>query len=119
MDDSCTIYKTSEFVGKRWTILILLELYRDGMSPKRFNSLKASLPNITQKILSERLKELEEEGLVSKKVDSTSFPVKSEYSLTKAGCEFMDVIKTMKTWALKWKIRNKLCKSTDCINCSV
>ena len=73
--------------------------------------------DITQKILSERLKELEEEGIVTKKVDATTFPVKSEYTLTKSGLELVDIIRGIKMWALKWKIDNIPCGKQDCSVC--
>lgn len=76
-----------------------------------------ALDGITQKVLSERLKELEEEGILTKKIDATTFPVKSEYTLTGSGLELMDVIRGIKKWALKWKIDNIPCGSQDCRVC--
>ena len=116
MDKNCTIYKTTDFIGKKWTLLILLELYKNE---KRYSELKKNILNITPKILSLRLKELEKEGLIVKKVDSQTFPIKCEYSLTKSGEEFIDVIQEMKKWALKWKVKNKVCKSRDCGSCKL
>ncbi len=116
MDEKCTIYRTADFIGKRWTILILLELYK-GNAKKRYSELKRCLPGITPKILASRLRELEDKKLVDKKVDASSFPVKCEYSLTGSGQEFIKIIKDMKKWALKWNIKNKACASEDCKHC--
>ena len=80
MEEECTVNMTVRYLTKKWTLLIILELYKGEGSTRRFSELQASLPGITQKILSERLKELEEEGLVTKRVDATSFPAKSEYA---------------------------------------
>ena len=118
MEKDCTIYKTANFIGKRWTLLILLELYK-GDKIKRYSELKNQLPEITPKILSARLKELEKEGLIRKKVDASHFPVKCEYSLTKSGKDFIKVIKGIKRWALKWKIKNKICEKADCRECEL
>src|SRR5271157_5622131 len=57
----CTVYKTMNIIGKRWTIHILLELHKGEEKEKRFNELKRKLGYITPKILSERLTELEHE----------------------------------------------------------
>lgn len=92
-------------------------MYKWRKRKKRYGELKASLPGITPKILSMRLKELSNQGLIKKRVDSSSFPIRCEYSLTKSGQEFIGVIKGMKVWALKWKYKNEECKSTDCKKC--
>jgi len=68
-------------------------------------------------VLSARLKELEREGLVENRVDSNSFPVRSDYTLTESGLEIIDIIKDLKLWALKWKISNPECHSQDCSGC--
>lgn len=119
MEDSCTIYKTTSFIGKRWTLLILLELYKGNPKTKRYFQLKDKLLEITPKILSKRLKELEKEGLIVKKVDAKTFPVKCNYHLTKRGEEFIKIIKGIKKWALKWKYKNKNCEDLDCKECEI
>ena len=68
-------------------------------------------------MLSSRLKELEEQELITKHIDATSFPVKCEYSLTKSGIDFIQIIKDIKNWALKWKINNKICEQLNCKDC--
>lgn len=117
MDEACTVNQTVKYLTRKWTLLIILELYKGPGYTRRFSELKDSLGDITQKILSERLKELEEEGIITKKIDSSSFPVKSEYTLTKSGLELVDVIRGIKTWALKWKIDNIPCGGQDCKVC--
>ena len=117
MDEACTINLTVKYLTKKWTLLIILELYKGPGHTRRFSELKDSLGDITQKILSERLKELEEEGIVTKRVDATSFPVRSEYTLTDSGLELVDVIRGIKHWALKWKIDNIPCGGQDCKVC--
>jgi len=119
MDHSCTVYRTMDYLAKKWTIMILLELYKGDDEWKRFSEIRGSMKDITPKILSERLKEVEEEGLVEKKVDASSFPVKSCYRLTECGIELIDTVKAVKKWALKWKVDFKACAGQDCKNCSL
>lgn len=117
MDINCTIYKTADLIGKRWTILILLEIYKGKNKKKRFSELKKKLPGITSKILSLRLKELEKSGLIDKLKDESEFPIKCEYRLTKSGLGFISIIKEIKKWALTYDIKNPECSETECENC--
>ena len=114
MNEKCTIYKTADFIGKKWTIPIILELSKNK---KRYSELKRSLNNITPKILSTRLKELEKEKMIKKIIDNSKPKLICEYSLTKSGKEFMPIIQDMKKWALNHKFKNKLCSETDCEHC--
>ncbi len=116
MDKSCPVYYASNLIGKRWTILILLELYKGDPKWKRFHELKNRLPQLTPKILSMRLKEMEKEGLLLKKVDSSTVPIKSEYSLTKKGEEFIGIIEQIKQWTIKHNPVRK-CTSKNCKHC--
>ncbi|MEM4637400.1 MAG: helix-turn-helix domain-containing protein [Candidatus Woesearchaeota archaeon] len=116
MDKTCPVYYASNLIGKRWTILILLELYKGESKWKRFHELKNKLPQLTPKILSMRLKEMEKEGLLIKKVDSSTVPIKSEYSLTKKGEEFIGIIEHIKQWVLRYKSNHK-CESKNCKHC--
>ena len=116
MDTGCAVFSASNLVGKKWTLVILLELYKGEEKWKRYHQIKGKLPQLTPKILSTRLKELEKEGVIAKRVDSSTIPIKSEYSLTKRGEEFIDIIREIKKWTLKYK-DFKHCKSTDCKQC--
>lgn len=115
MNEKCTVYRTSAFIGKKWMLPILLEIWKS--KSKRYSEIKRQVPGITPKILSLRLKELEKEGMVSKKVNSNTFPISSHYTLTKSGKDFIKVIESMKRWALKWKYKNKICSELDCKKC--
>jgi len=99
-------------------MLILLELYKGG-GRRRFGELRNSLEGITSKVLTTRLKELEEQGLVVRHVDAGSVPVKVEYILTAPGEEVIDIIKDLKAWALRWMIDNLDCKDQDCSSCKL
>ncbi|MCL2608220.1 MAG: helix-turn-helix transcriptional regulator [Methanomassiliicoccaceae archaeon] len=117
MNHECTVYKTMDYLAKRWTFLILLELYKGQDRMRRFSELKNTLMDVTPKILSQRLKELEAEGLIERIIDASTIPLKSEYRLTDSGVELIIAIKTVKTWALKWQIENSDCGSRDCSAC--
>ncbi len=117
MDEYCTVYNAAELIGKKWTLLILLELHKGKNNARRYSELKTKLPRITPKILSQRLKELEKEGLIIKKTDSTVIPIKCEYFLTKSGEGLIRVIKKIKEWSLKYHKKNNLCENTNCKNC--
>ncbi|MBU0496759.1 MAG: helix-turn-helix transcriptional regulator, partial [Candidatus Thermoplasmatota archaeon] len=113
MHQDCTVYRTVDFISKKWSIIILLELYRGNKQAKRYSEIKVSLEDITPKVLSARLKDLEKEGLIVKHVDASQFPVKSEYSLTKSGMDFISVIQMIKQWGLKWKPHQKICEQAN------
>jgi len=117
MQEGCTVNLTVKYLAKKWTLLILLELYKGEDYCRRFSELRDALGDITPKVLSARLHELEDEGLITKTVDASSFPVKAEYRLTESGVEIIDVIKDIKRWALKWKIDNIACGNQDCRMC--
>ena len=72
---------------------------------------------ITPKVLSLRLKELENEGLVKKKVETKTFPIKSNYRLTESGEDFVKILKGVKRWGLRWKVKNETCDGMNCKDC--
>jgi DNA-binding HxlR family transcriptional regulator len=117
MDDACTVNLTVRYLTKKWMLLIILELYKGEGHTRRFSELRDSLDGITPKVLSERLKELEDEGILTRHLDTTAFPVKAEYTLTESGLEIVEVIRGIKRWALKWKIDNIPCGKQDCKVC--
>jgi DNA-binding HxlR family transcriptional regulator len=87
-----------EVLGKKWTGLIIRVLL-DG--PKRFKEVKEQIPEISDRILTERMKELEAMGVVARKVYPET-PVRIEYELTSMGRELESVIQSIQHWAEKW-----------------
>ncbi len=55
--------------------------------------------------------------IITRSVDITAFPVRTEYTLTESGLAIVDIIRDIKSWALKWKIRNIPCGKQDCRAC--
>ena len=99
-------------------MVILFEMRRSG-DWIRFSDLQIRIANITPKVLTERLKELEREELIGHRMDASEVPIKSEYRLTPAGSELTDIILEIKMWALKWKINNKPCEKLNCCKCKL
>lgn len=97
---SCPLIDIWEILGKRWSLLILKNL--STKETIRFNELKRALSGISSTVLSERLLELEREGLVSKKI-YPEVPPRVEYSLTPRAKELEDVIKELARWVSRWK----------------
>ena len=95
----CPLYHEAvELVGRRWTGAIIYVLLR---SKCRFATLRAAIPDITDRMLSERLQELEQEGIVERTV-VPEIPVRVEYCLTKKGRALADVMEAIGDWAHKW-----------------
>lgn len=88
-----------ELIGKRWTGAIVSALI-DG--PLRFGELSRTVPAMSDRLLSRRLRELESEGLVEREVENGS-PVRVTYSLTEAGAELGPAITELKSWAKRWR----------------
>ena len=92
----CSLYhRAIELVGKRWTGAILLVLM-DG--PLHFSGIRQLVPELSDRLLSERLKELEGEGIVERRVLDGS-PVRVEYSLTPKGRALQPALAALKDWA--------------------
>ncbi|MEJ8548374.1 winged helix-turn-helix transcriptional regulator [Brevibacillus borstelensis] len=90
--------KGMQLLGKRWTGLILYQLLS---GPQRFCAIEEALP-ISGRLLSERLKDLEKEGLVHRHVYTDSAPVRVEYSLTEKGLALEPVILGIEKWSQTW-----------------
>jgi DNA-binding HxlR family transcriptional regulator len=95
----CSAYHQAvELVGKRWTGAILFVLM-DG--PARFSEVKQLVPDLSDRLLSERMKELEAEGMVERRVID-DMPVRVEYALTEKGRALQPAVVALKVWARAW-----------------
>lgn len=88
-----------ELIGKRWTGAIVSAL-SDG--PLRFAEVARAVSGLSDRLLSQRLRELEQEGLVKREVEAGT-PVRVTYSLTDKGADLGPAIGELKTWARRWK----------------
>jgi len=93
-------HRASELIGRRWTGAIIYVLLK---SRCRFAMLREAIPEITDRMLSERLQELEQEGIVARTV-VPEMPVRVEYELTKKGRALASAIDSIADWAEKWII---------------
>ena len=91
-------HKAIELLGRRWTGAIIRVLL-DGRT--RYATLREAIPNITDRMLSERLRELEAEELVVRHV-TADIPVRVEYELTARGRDLDVAVTALESWAHKW-----------------
>ncbi len=95
----CPLYHEAvELVGRRWTGAILRVLM-DG--PLRFSQIAQSVPELSDRLLSERMKELERRGMVERHVLSGP-PLKVEYALSRMGHELEPALAELQNWANRW-----------------
>jgi DNA-binding HxlR family transcriptional regulator len=92
--NSLPVEITLDLIGGKWKVLILWHLLERTL---RFSELKRKIPSITQKMLTQQLRELESDGLLHRKVYA-QVPPKVEYSLTEAGKSFMPILKALHKW---------------------
>src|SRR5918912_3610607 len=98
-DEVCPYYHQAvELIGKRWTGAIV-----DALLPgqRRFSEIAHVIPDISDRLLSMRLRELESEGIVERRVFDGS-PVRVEYALTDKGRALQPAIRALKTWEHDW-----------------
>ena len=93
-------HEAVELVGKRWTGAILYVLLGAG-GPLRFSEIGHAVPDLSDRLLSERMKELEQRGIVERRVTGTT-PVRVEYALTERGRELQPALGELKRWADRW-----------------
>lgn len=94
----CSIEKTLDAVGGKWSFLVLRELFG---GTKRFGELQRKIKKISPTALTNTLRHLEEQGVLERCVYPT-VPVTVEYTLTPKGEDLHPIIKAMKLWASKW-----------------
>ena len=97
----CGVFHSAiELIGRRWTGAIIMAMLS---GPRRFCEFKEAIPELSDRLLTERLKELEEHGLVAREV-STGRPVQVLYALTPKGQDLEPVLRAIKDWAGRWQL---------------
>lgn len=95
----CPAYSHAmEIIGRRWTGAIIRSMLAGA---SRYSEIVAAVPGLSDRLLSERLKELEGEGIVERKV-TPSTPVRIEYFLTEKGLALASVVREVANWADRW-----------------
>ena len=94
---SCEVETTLQIIGGRWKVLIIRELL---LGVRRFGELQRALPGVTQKMLTQQLREMEQHEIVHRKVYA-EVPPKVEYSLTPLGESLQPILHAMHEWGAK------------------
>lgn len=96
---ACPVETTLMLISDRWKVLIIRDLLE---GTKRFEELKKSVGNISQKVLTANLRSMEESGLLTRKV-FPEVPPHVEYTLTETGCSLKPVLDAMVKWGTEYK----------------
>lgn len=101
----CPVATTINLIGNKWKLLIIRDLLA---STRRFGELRKNLDGISQRVLTQNLRELENDGLIKRKVYA-EVPPRVEYSLNELGRSLLPIISTMADWGNNYKktISNK------------
>ena len=105
LEEKCDILDIWDVLGRRWSLLILKNLSIKKVV--RFNELKRSLKGISSTVLSDRLSELEQEGLITKKI-YPEIPLKVEYTLTTKTKDLELILQNLNKWCEKWESKISL-----------
>ncbi len=96
----CPVVESIYTIGNKWALVITHNLMK---SPKRFNELKACIPGISSKVLTQNLSELQKNGIIEKKTIPDQ-PEKTEYVLTDKGEDLRKLMQEMRAWGEKWLV---------------
>lgn len=99
---TCPVEITLSLLGNKWKVLILRELFT---GTKRFGELSRGVPGISQKMLTQQLRQMEEDKLVHRKVYA-EVPPRVEYSLTEIGRSLSPILDAMHKWGNKYRMLN-------------
>lgn len=97
----CPVETTLLLIGEKWKVLILRDLIN---GTKRFGELKKSLGSISQKVLTQQLRSMEEDGLVNRRAYA-EVPPRVEYSLTELGLSLKPILDSMWNWGEEYKAK--------------
>ena len=98
----CPVETTLALLGNKWKVLILRELFT---GTKRFGALSRGLPGISQKMLTQQLRQMEDDNMVQRKVYA-EVPPRVEYSLTEIGNSLRPILDAMHKWGTKYRMLN-------------
>lgn len=103
-EKSCPVTATMQVLGGKWKAILINAIYHT--SPARFGELKRSVKGITQSMLTQQLRELEEDGLISRKIYA-EIPPRVEYTLTKFGLTLSPIMLSMAEWGKEYRIKKQ------------
>ncbi|NMR35711.1 helix-turn-helix transcriptional regulator [Chryseobacterium aquaticum] len=103
-ENSCPVTATMKVLGGKWKAILINAIYHT--SPARFGELRRSVKGITQSMLTSQLRELEDDGIINRKIYA-EIPPRVEYTLTEFGLTLSPIILSMADWGKKYKLKKK------------
>lgn len=100
---TCPAEFTAQLIGGRWKIAVLWYLFQ---GVQRFSELQRALTGVTQKVLTEQLRELERDGIIARKIFA-EVPPKVEYSITPLGLTLKPVVEEMHKWGTGYLLESR------------
>ena len=101
-ENTCPITATMKVLGGKWKPILINAIYLT--SPARFGELKRSVNGITQSMLTQQLRELEEDGIISRKIYA-EIPPRVEYTLTEFGLTLSPIMLSMAAWGKEYRLK--------------
>lgn len=103
-EKSCPVTATMQVLGGKWKAILINAIYHT--SPARFGELKRSVKGITQSMLTQQLRELEDDGLISRKIYA-EIPPRVEYTLTEFGLTLSPIMLSMAKWGEEYRMKKQ------------
>jgi DNA-binding HxlR family transcriptional regulator len=103
-ENSCPVTATMKVLGGKWKPILINAIYLTA--PARFGELKRSVKGITQSMLTQQLRELEDDGLISRKIYA-EIPPRVEYTLTEFGLTLSPIMQSMAKWGEEYRMKKQ------------
>ena len=103
-EKSCTVTATMQVLGGKWKAILINAIYHTA--PARFGELKRSVKGITPSMLTQQLRELEDDGLISRKIYA-EIPPRVEYALTEFGLTLSPIMLSMAKWGEEYRMKKQ------------
>lgn len=103
-EESCPVTATMQVLGGKWKAILINAIYHT--SPARFGELKRSVKGITQSMLTSQLRELEDDGIISRKIYA-EIPPRVEYTLTEFGLTLSPIMLSMAKWGEEYRLNKQ------------
>jgi len=103
-ENTCPVTATMKVLGGKWKTILINAIYLT--SPARFGELKRSVVGITQSMLTSQLRELEDDGIITRKIYA-EIPPRVEYTLTEFGLTLSPIIQSMADWGKEYRFNNE------------
>ena len=112
---NCQTFQLVDLIGKKWTIVLMQEIALNG--DKGFNYISKRINKITPKVLSARLKELEEKEIITREIFNKHKIGRKKYKLTERGTKLQSIIESLKVWNMEYSKPDLGCIAKNCADC--